>query len=115
MSVTCRSPNPFSLDLSHSFNGLSLRLAEFRRHAEALNSNEEALSIYGPLATHRPEVPHLALSRRLLKFGCHQKVLEVSEEALSIYRLVAAGRPIVFHSELSRSLSNHLDILFDPC
>ncbi len=89
--------DPATLAWALSYLAVSLR--DLGRHHDALTAQEEALSLYRPLAADNPaRLPDLArsltsLGISLRDLGRHHDALTAHEEALSLYRPLAADNP----------------------
>ncbi|KAF9504632.1 hypothetical protein BS47DRAFT_1354978, partial [Hydnum rufescens UP504] len=103
----------FRSDFTDSLHHLSICLSEIGHRKEALAATEEALTIYRPLTTDRPDVFRPDLTRSLgnfsiylSEFACHREALEACEEAVNIYRPLAADLLDTFHPDLAHYIGN---------
>lgn len=98
--------------LAECLNNLSVRLSALGRREEALDTCQEAVSLYRELASASPNVlPHLAgflsnLAARLSDLGRHEEALDAGQEAVFLYRDLASEHPDAFRAYLAMSLNN---------
>jgi tetratricopeptide (TPR) repeat protein len=99
--------------LALSLNNLSLRLAAVGHREESLAAIEEAVTVYGCLASADPESyeSRLALSLNNLSIGLAEagrlgEGLATIEEAVGIFRRLASANPAAYEADLAGLLSN---------
>jgi tetratricopeptide (TPR) repeat protein len=94
-------------------SNLGLRLSELARHGDALNAEQEAVTVYRELAAANPERyrTDLAatlnnLSVTLSELGRPAEALPITEETVTVYRELAAASPDRYRPDLAAALNN---------